>query len=205
MIAAYKLEAYNRDVMDVLAKLFGSTTRVKILRLVLFNKDEKYSVKEAAYRAKVSRDAARRELELLTRIKLAKKSKRGKELCYQANPNFEHYEPLRVFFRRTTELRHKEVVKRIKACGVIRLIMLSGTLTDTVESNVDILVVGDKIIQSKLERAIRALEAELGQELAYASFSTQDFNYRLGVYDRLLRDVIEYPHTVLLDKIGISR
>jgi len=56
----------------------------------------------------------------------------------------------------------------------------------------------------KLERAIRTLEAELGQELTYATFSTQDFNYRLGVYDRLLRDVIEYPHIALVDKIGIS-
>lgn len=191
--------------MDVLAKLFGSTTRVKILRLILFNKEDKFTVKEASYRAKVSKDAARRELELLIRIKLAKKQKRGKELCYQANPNFEHFEPLRVFFRRTTELRHKEVTKRIKDCGVIRLILLSGRLTDTVESDIDILVVGDKIATPKLERTIRGLEAELGQELSYASFTTQDFNYRLGVYDRLLRDVIEYPHVVLVDKMGVSR
>lgn len=190
--------------MDVLAKLFGSNARVKTLRLILFNKDSKFTVKEAAYRSKVTKAAARKELELFARIKLAKKQKKGRETVYFANSNFEHYEQLKAFFRRTTELKHSEVTKSIKGCGVIKLLVLSGTLTDTQESSIDLLIVGDRIVMPKLERAVRTLEAELGQELSYATFSTQDFNYRLGVYDRLLRDVIEYPHIALVDKIGIS-
>ena len=50
---------------------------------------------------------------------------------------------------------------------------------------------------------MHALEAELGREIRYAFFTTPDFRYRLGVYDRLLRDVFDYPHRVLLDKIGL--
>lgn len=191
--------------MDVLAKLFGSSARVKTLRLVLFNKDSKFTIAEAAYRSKVSKAAARKELELLARIKLVKKQKKGREIVYSANDRFEHYEQLKAFFRRTTELKHSEVTKGIKSCGVIKILILSGTLTDTTESSIDLLIVGDRINVPKLERAVRTLEAELGQELTYATFSTQDFNYRLGVYDRLLRDVIEYPHITLVDKIGVSR
>jgi len=191
--------------MDVLAKLFGSSARVKTLRLILFNKDSKFTIKEAAYRSKVSKEAARKELELFARVKLLKKQKKGRETVYVANDGFEHYEQLKAFFRRTTELKHSEVTKAIKGCGVIKLLILSGTLTDTTESSIDLLIVGDRIVIPKLERAVRTLEAELGQELSYATFSTQDFNYRLGVYDRLLRDVIEYPHISLVDKIGISR
>ncbi|MBL1434068.1 hypothetical protein COB87_000630 [Candidatus Wolfebacteria bacterium] len=190
--------------MDVLAKLFGSNARVKTLRLILFNKDSKFTITEAAYRSKVSKESARKELELFARIKLVKKQKRGKEVVYSANDKFEHYEQLKAFFRRTTELKRSEVIKSIKHCGVIKLLLLSGTLTDTPESSIDLLIVGDRIVMKKLERAIRTLEAELGQELTYATFSTQDFNYRLGVYDRLLRDVIEYPHITLVDKIGVS-
>lgn len=191
--------------MDVLAKLFGSSARVKTLRLILFNKDFKFTIKEAAYRSKVTKQAARRELELFARIKLAKKQKKGREIVYFANENFEHFEQLKAFFRRTTELKHSSVTRDIKKCGVIKLLMLSGTLTDTTESSIDLLVVGDRIVLPKLERTIRTLEAELGQELSYATFSTQDFNYRLGVYDRLLRDVLEYPHITLVDKIGATR
>jgi len=190
--------------MDVLAKLFGSSARVKTLRLILFNKDSKFTIKEAAYRSKVTKAAARRELELFSRIKLAKKQKKGREIVYFANEGFEHYEQLKAFFRRTTELKHSSVTRDIKKCGVIKLLMMSGTLTDTTESSIDLLVVGDRIALPKLERTIRTLEAELGQELSYATFSTQDFNYRLGVYDRLLRDVLEYPHITLVDKIGAT-
>ncbi|XKT75387.1 MAG: hypothetical protein ACJKSS_01200 [Patescibacteria group bacterium UBA2103] len=191
--------------MDVLAKLFGSSARVKILRLILFNKDVKFTVKEASYRSKVTKDSARKELELFSRIKLVRKQKKGRETVYFANQNFEHFEQLKAFFRRTTELKHSDVTKSIKGCGVIKLLVLSGTLTDTTESSIDLLVVGDRLITPKLERTIRTLEAELGQELTYATFSTQDFNYRLGVYDRLLRDVLEYPHITLIDKIGTER
>ena len=48
-----------------------------------------------------------------------------------------------------------------------------------------------------------SLEAELGREIRYASFATEDFRYRTGVYDRLLRDVFDYPHRLLIDKIGL--
>jgi hypothetical protein len=50
---------------------------------------------------------------------------------------------------------------------------------------------------------IKRLEGEFGREIRYALFSTSDFRYRLGVYDRLIRDVFDYPHRLLLDKIGL--
>ena len=61
--------------MDPLMKLFGSQARVKLLRLFLFNETESYTLGQVAHRAKVSKDAARRELNLLVGIKLLKKKK----------------------------------------------------------------------------------------------------------------------------------
>ena len=46
------------------------------------------------------------------------------------------------------------------------------------------------------------LEAEIGKELAYAVFDTPDFLYRANMYDKLVRDVIDFPHEKVLD-IGI--
>ncbi len=83
--------------------------------------------------------------------------------------------------------------------------MLSGLFTGAVETKVDLLVVGDKLEDRPLDNGVRALEAELGRELRFASFSTEDFKYRRGVYDRLLRDIFDFPHRVLLDKIGLEQ
>ena len=52
--------------------------------------------------------------------------------------------------------------------------------------------------QVALEQRIakgEALLAELGRELRYASFTTEDFKYRVGVYDRLIRDVFDFDDT----------
>jgi len=51
--------------------------------------------------------------------------------------------------------------------------------------------------------AVHTIEANFGREIRYATFTTEDFRYRSGVYDRLLRDIFDYSHRTILDKIGI--
>jgi len=70
------------------------------------------------------------------------------------------------------------------------------------DGRVDILVVGDSMKDSRLKAAIRDLESHMGHELRYAAFSTDDFTYRLGAYDRLIRDVLDYPHQIVVDKLN---
>jgi hypothetical protein len=94
------------------------------------------------------------------------------------------------------------MVELLKRSGTLRLVALSGFFTGSHEAQVDLLVVGDNLEERSLATAVRALEAELGREIRYASFSTPDFRYRLGIYDRLLRDIFDYPHRLLVDKIG---
>jgi hypothetical protein len=93
----------------------------------------------------------------------------------------------------------------LKKAGALRLVVLSGLFTGVIETKIDMLIVGDKLDDRRLQKSIHELEAELGRELRFASFTTEDFKYRVGVYDRLVRDVIDYQHTTILDKIGLQR
>jgi hypothetical protein len=63
--------------------------------------------------------------------------------------------------------------------------------------------VGDGVKKAKLDSIIKSVEAEVGKELRYAFFSTDEFKYRMSMYDKLVRDILDYPHKVLLDKLGI--
>ena len=47
------------------------------------------------------------------------------------------------------------------------------------------------------------MEAEMGRELQYATLSTEEFFYRRSIGDRLVRDVVDFPHEVLVDRIGL--
>ena len=64
----------------------------------------------------------------------------------------------------------------------------------------DLLVAADALNEGRLETAVRALEREFGREIRYAAFSAPEFRYRMTIQDKLLRDTLDFPHLVLLDK-----
>lgn len=190
--------------MDPLAKLFGSGARVKLLRLFLFNEEQWYTASDAAFRSKISKAAGKKELNTLLAARvLRKKTVKGTGTVYASNPRFAHYDPLKAFLRTATGVTDTDISNTLRKAGTLRLIALSGIFTGVPESKVDLLVVGDRLDERVLGTIVRALEAELGRELRYASFTTEDFRYRVGVYDRLVRDVFDYSHRTILDKIGL--
>jgi hypothetical protein len=88
--------------------------------------------------------------------------------------------------------------------GAIKLIILTGVFVDDLEGGLDMLIAGDRIKEGSLRERVRALEAELGRELRYALLSTHDFLYRLNMNDKLIRDVMDYPHRIVYDKLDIG-
>ena len=60
-----------------------------------------------------------------------------------------------------------------------------------------------KFSQAKVEKAIRDLEAEIGMEIRFAVMTSEDLLYRVGMHDKLTRDLFDYKHQILVDKIGV--
>jgi hypothetical protein len=189
--------------MDPLARLFGSFARLKLLRLFFFNDDTTFTVDDISFRTKTPKDQVRKELTQLKAADVIRK-RIGKEgAAYGVNRRFPHYEALLGFLRATTNLSDADIVNVLKKAGSLRLVAMSGLFTGAIETKVDLLVVGDNLDDKHLESAVHSLEAHFGRELSYAAFTTEDFRYRVGVYDRLIRDIFDYPHRTILDKIGI--
>ena len=206
--------------MDILAKLFGSEAKVKIMRLFLFNPDQPFSRKDISARAKVSLPVVRHEMARLRKMGLIKGKrfvlsvpvKRGKKTIMKKkkeggwilNQAFPYLPAIRNLLIDTVLIKHADILRRLNVVGKMRLIILAGTFIQDEDSRVDLLVVGDNIRFGYLEGVIRTLESEIGKELRYAAFETADFHYRLGIYDKLIRDILDYPHQKLLDRIGLS-
>ncbi|MDD2657796.1 MAG: hypothetical protein PHD04_04035 [Candidatus Pacebacteria bacterium] len=189
--------------MEMLTKIFGSGARLKTLRLFLFNQDSSLTLAEVAERAKITKDIARHEINELLSADLLRKKGTTTPSRYQVNARFEHLAALDTFIRDTTSVRPQNIMKALRRAGALKLVVLSGLFTSAVEPQIDLLIVGDHLDERVIIAAVRSLEAELGREIRYASFATADFRYRRGVYDRLLRDVFDYPHRLLIDKIGL--
>ncbi len=182
------------------AHIFGSEAKVKIMRLFIFNPSLVLSLAEVSSRAKTKPNVTRRELNALFRSGLIRK--RGKK--FVLDRDYHYLSAISNFLVDVTPLSEKEITKRISVTGNIKLILISGILLHVPDSRVDVLVVGDNIRQSKLLSAISAIEAELGRELRYAVFDTSDFQYRLGIYDKLIRDILDSQHEKILNKLGLG-
>ena len=186
-----------------LAKIFGSKARLKMLRLFLFNKDTQLGLDDVMARTKLSKESARKELAALLDANFLRMKGQRAATRYQCNPRFEHLDALNTFIRETTNAKPKNIINALRKAGTLRLVALSGHFTGVVESRIDLLIAGDNINERTLAAVVHSLEAELGREIRYAHFATADFRYRLGVFDRLLRDVFDYPHRLLIDRIGL--
>jgi hypothetical protein len=192
--------AYNTGMSISIAHIFGSEAKVKIMRLFVFNPTLSFTAAEVATRAKVSAAVARKELANLVKSGLVKK----RAQAYLLNRSYRYLGAIGNFLVDANPLSEKEIVRKISTTGSIKLILTSGVFLHNPDARVDILVVGDHIKQGKLLSVMSTIEAELGKELRYAVFETADFRYRMGIYDKLVRDILDARHEKILDKLGLE-
>lgn len=198
--------------MDILAKLFGSVARVKIMRLFLLNPEQGFETSGVAERSRLSVSIARQvtnQLGAMTMIKKKSfiketidgrtgKTKKKRVQGYFLNSEFPYIRELKAILIEGEFFKHDELVRRFRPAGKIHMLVVSGIFMKQSGSRLDVLIVGDNISKKYIQKTISVLESELGTEVSYAVFDSTDFKYRVSMYDKLLRDMFEYPHTRLL-------
>jgi len=188
----------------VLEKLFGSSSRIKIIRLFFLNPEILFNPREISRRTKVALPAVRREILLLKNIGFINFINKKKKIQgLKLNTLFPFLHPLKNLVINTAPIDKEKLIKILSSIGRMKLIILSGIFIQSDDSNADVFLVGDSIRRGALERALRNIEAQIGKELVYAVFSTKEFLYRFGMYDRFVRDVLDYPHEKIVNKLNI--
>lgn len=191
------------------------------MRLFLLNPNLFYSLSDATKRAKITVGSAKRELALLEEIgfvtvkKLAmiapaigsgqkRKAKKApvKNRVWQLNPDFFFVEHLKSIFNADFLAGREDLAERFKNCGKVKLVILSGLFVQDGGTRADILVVGDDLRRSAVENIISTIESEIGRELVYGIMDTRDYLFRLTSSDRFVRDIVDYPHKLLIDKMS---
>lgn len=184
------------------------------MRAFLFSPEHMLALKDAAKRAGISPQAATREIKVLEKLGIVKKGsavsvvlKNGKKVSartktdvWSANVDFPYFAALTHFVNEISPSHHDSIVNTLKRTGRVSIIVLSGYFTGDGARPIDLLVAGDGVSSIKLESAVRSLEPKVGREIRYAFFTLPELRYRLTIQDRLVRDTLDYPHVVLMDK-----
>ena len=205
--------------MDTLSQLFGTTLRVKLMRLFLFNKGLPYDVMYIEDKTGERPHTIEKEIVALKKLGLIKVTtlsrvvpvKVGKKVvekkkqfkAWTLDSGFEFTEALTDFLIKTHSLEDKAIVRRLDKAGKIKAVIVAGIFLRDSDSRIDMFLVGDGIKQAALEKVIKSIESDMGKDVRYVVLSGADFEYRVSMNDKLVRDVLDFPHKVLLNKMGV--
>lgn len=212
--------------MNTLEKLFGSAARVKLLRLFLLSPDKVFTADETAKVLKIPKAASGKEVRFLLNIGFLKKASRrdlvsvktGKKIRtakirvegFMLSPTFPFILALRSLLVTASPVSREQMLQFFKSKGKIKLVALGGIFSDDLmdgfpsdDSRLDLVVVGE-LKKTKVENFIKNLESEIGKELNWTLLSSLEFDHRMGMHDKLLRDLFDYPHEFLINKLGLN-
>ena len=204
--------------VDLLGKVFGSVERVKLLKLFLFRGSDPIDKDDIAEFTRIPKTKITREITNLEKIGFLKKAsffkdvedKRQKKMVkkrvvgYRADTQFQYFKHLKQLLINTSPIADKELIKRLSKVGKLKGLIISGLFLQESDSIVDLLIIADEVKKAPFNNLIKTLESEIGTSIRYTLLSVKDFKYRISVYDRLVRDVLDYEHIVIHDKLGIE-
>lgn len=189
----------------MIEQLFGSKTRVKLLQLFLSSPNRAFYVREITRKVDEQINSVRRELANLLNIGIINSEESENRLYYEVNQKYPHYPSLRSIFtnKKAMDKSKVEVPKtgigaKLAELGSVELAVLSGGFTRDTKAGIDLLIVGN-VNRTKLANLILFLQQEEGREIDFALFSPDDFDYRVGVKDRFINDVLSAKKTVVID------
>jgi len=195
--------------MDILAKLFGSQARVRIMRLFLLNSEAVFEIEDVVSRSRVTKSNVRKEINALLSMGfiknkiITKEGSRGakkKVNGYFLNSSFRYLSSIRDVLIDPTLLVQDDLKDRFRPAGKVKLMITAGVfIGEDKKRRVDILLVGDNLRKNTINQIIKGLEAEIGKELDYVIFNSEEFRYRLDMYDKLVCDILDLPHEKIID------
>jgi len=184
----------------MLEHIFGSRTRVKLLRVFLSNPDKDYFVRELTRKVKERINSVRRELDNLEKLGLIQANQTGQKKFYSVNEKFILFTELRALILKSQMTVERDLAKSIKSIGQISYLALTGIFTDVADAQTDILIVG-KVNRTKLNRLVATFRRELDKNIRFTVMTKKEFEYRNDLTDKFLYHILENKRIVITDNI----
>ena len=189
----------------MLEQLFGSRTRVKLLRLFLNNPTTDYYVRELTRKISEQINSVRREIENLMILGLIIEvipddKKKDRKRYYKANVDFPLYHELKSLVVKTRMLLEKDIMRSISSLGQVQYLAFCGMFCDELESPTDILIIG-RVNREKLNKLLKKMSYGLEKELNYTIMSKSEYTYRRDITDKFLYSILDGKKIVVINKI----
>ncbi len=192
----------------MIEQLFGSKTRVKLLRLFYGNPSRSFYVREITRKIDEQINSVRRELSNLLNIGIITSDNTNNKLYYEVNQKYAFYDPLLQIFGSKKGKQPKVEADTVaeddefKVLGHVDIILYSGVLTRDEKAPVDVLIVGN-VNKNAVDKYIANLEADENKDIRYTTMKTDDFKYRRQIRDRFVVEILGAKKQIVLDRQGL--
>lgn len=199
----------------MIEQLFGSKTRVMLLRLFLNNPEKFYYVRELTRNLDTHLNSIRRELdnlkkmgiiEFYTKTDLEREIEReikDNKKYYKLNSSFVFINELTSLLNKAHVVLDKTLIKKVENLGDVKFFLLSGIFVGRDDAPVDILAVGT-INRTKLKNLVKNFEKDLGKNINYTILSKSEFQYRFNITDRFLYDILGGKNMIIVDSLLVK-
>ena len=177
---------------DAFLPLFGKA-RQALLSLVFSRADETHLQEDLIRQAALGRGAVQRELEFLARAGIVRRTLRGRQVYFQANPDCPIYPELRGLIVKTAGVADVLRAALAPLAERIRAAFIYGSIargTERRASDVDIMVIGDVSFAETAEALGRAQEA-IGREINPSVYPPEEFRIKLAAKHHFLRSLLK--------------
>ncbi|MBI2669589.1 MAG: hypothetical protein HYX20_00350 [Candidatus Yanofskybacteria bacterium] len=140
------------------------------------------------------------------RARIVKIAKKSFIPTYVLNSDFGSFFELRDLILKSLPAEKDTMIEKINKLGKVKLAVISGVFMNKENPDPyipDLLIVGDDLDKRKLRSFLKAIEAEVGKEIKFVILDKEEFQYRLAMFDRFIRVLLEGPHEKLINKLGI--
>ncbi len=183
---------------DILNSVLQNPLRARLVRMFVYAPELVRSTNDIVKRTHSTTARIRKELVLLESVGMIKRERES--IHVKRGPVFE---ALELLVKRTEPTPHEYVAEKLVPLGKIVFVAICGNLIGGTSAGdrPDIVIVGDRIPEERLRKVLRDIERDRGHEIVYALFTPHDFSYRYEIGDRIIRNIFDFPHYVVIDKL----
>jgi predicted nucleotidyltransferase len=181
--------------------LFGKTRR-RTLGLLFGRPDESFYLRQIVRTVDAGVGSVQRELAGLTVAGLVTRTRRGKQVFFQANASCPVFEELRRLVEKTTALADKVRAALIpfEESGRIAFAFIYGSVATgehSPESDVDVLILGD-VRLAEIIPALRSLQDQVGREINPSIYGLDEFIAKGAAGEHFVKSVMTRPKIMLV-------
>ena len=187
-----------------LADALFTTTQQRLLALLFGQPSRSFFVSELIALTGSGSGAVQRELKRLVSSGLVDVTPIGRQKHYQANPESPVFEELRGLVVKTVAVAQPIRQALEPLADRVSLAFLYGSAVrgrDTASSDIDLLVVSDRLALEDIYSALLAVESQLGRSIHPTLYTSTEFSDRRAAGSGFLANVLGGDRLVLIGEV----